>query len=1505
MDALLPPSDESRPPTNSPRRHTVHETVLGLNGESDGDDISSSASSAGPPLQQLHKHMTWAPGRQTSTRRSHLMERQVAKKTDAHSQLSASDMTLQVTCSGGEANGPFIDMLKRASSIAATQRAKQAKVRRRRLSTLAPKSWQDFVQETKKALGVAAWRDKSTYFEAIEVLNAETIACCLLEYVTYFYKATKDTVGGGGRQLVNPAWSTPSPWSLAREHAKNIAKLNEQARSLAAEVQIYYLWHHVTKHKVQTEELMESGETLAEKLEWVSDFWSHYHKESMIWKPRAALPTTTVTETLRSASKDHCERGGPRAMRPSSAGGNPCRRFLHVNKENAGAWRDPREPWKTRPARSCGVGQIRLRKSNSAGSIKAAKTNTSPALSRTVSRALGIPEGPEKVEAAPIFSDPVQRQRPGATGIVQALRKARELRPTRLPGPTGLGNLASLEHDRLAAELPPVEKFHDDGRPMYTGQNWRPRWPASLADSKPRDNSPADTYLEVVKAKRLLPHGLQYTGGRSLKLEVKGRNLADEDVVALCSIVRKFGVESVNLEDHAFLSPGTIVTLLTAIKEAEVDVALTKLVLRDCVGTGSSVAVAALAGLLRSPRLASSSLRELGLSKVPIASHHQVSLCHAIRDHPNLEVVNLANTGLGLVESDAARKCVCEVFESQSLHTLDLSWNCFDEQIFTMLGASFAKNNRLKSLRLKNTSALGSNKTNTTITPIAFFLEQVSLQDSLTYLDISLNRMDFRAALVAEDAFGNCRKLEDLDISDNPLGVLGMRSIVRLLLSNDSGLMRFQCKECWVGDLANALTDFQVFSAISPWGHYHLHLERPYHRALLRMVYKACDRFKIKLEDAMAYANYSVPPWKHPERGPDGLRTLPMSGVLKLFVSAERVFDKALGDCTRMDAAGFLAHYFKTSAMEPGFRKVVPLFAQWETTKLIAEEQQTLLDALSREVVLPYVFVRQLCQDCSRGLSLDMVLASAIPCMTSGPRGRFLTALLPTKPGDIIQVLHSCRSYLRLNLDNPSGRYRLDLSNTSDYIVALRLALIDSWEGAIQRKRELPDISQRGNWSQIRNEMHNMLPIPAPTLAEWSIPESGILMFDYSSSMRPPSNAVMLDDDTFTDLICALEQNESFVRRQDNEQAFAHSQLLALRSTSHLFYVSSMQMRSLLGIWHGEEARGECTVMFFDRVADIHNEKVFRVRVANQIELTRLRSRLGFIKSFPFIQPEQASFTLNFRHYDERLVATVLVALQRNESMNNLRKPSLTRGDGTADPLTMGVPRSWEKVEGVPHDGLFEVTYVCSPDDRNFNTRKQLLDRYYGAYTKTPPESQVRWWGAVSETPEAVLEYLFFLKEKYRDLRKAFVDIDGPGGNGVLSLREFEDAIIEMKCHKFKGPDEKKTVENIFRYLDPSGEGTISMKEWLVLELIWKEVELSVQEFVGFCVRTFGQNLITTWKALDKDNSGSIDMDEWVDALEEVGYFGPAMPVFFFLDADDDLQVSFDEFQELRAFTKA
>lgn len=361
-------------------------------------------------------------------------------------------------------------------------------------------------------------------------------------------------------------------------------------------------------------------------------------------------------------------------------------------------------------------------------------------------------------------------------------------------------------------------------------------------------------------------------------------------------------------------------------------------------------------------------------------------------------------------------------------------------------------------------------------------------------------------------------------------------------------------------------------------------------------------------------------------------------------------------------------------------------------------------------------------------------------------------------------------------------------------------------------------------------------------------------------------------------------------------------QMMALQMASHMIYVKSVQMRGLMGIYCEQRTRLDLFVLFFLRVIDFYNEKVYRVRFEDEKELATLSDRLGWVTVFPFIQPEQATFRLDYSVYDQRLAGNIILNLRNKENPGNARDPEFIHGDGTKDPLTQGIPRGWDAFERMPKAGRFTISYMCAPEDRNCAARRKMYETYGYRAAPADLDTGVMWWAALNAAPEDVVEFLSFIVAKFDSVEASFWFIDGPGGNGVISLREFEEGYGKMDCHKFQGPNEHARMEQIFRYLDPSGEGQVSFGEWMVLELLWKEIKLSITEFVQFCERTFGDDLAATWVFFDEDGGGEIDQHEWCEACKQVGYFGPVVPIFGFLDSDDEGTVSLDEFKLLEDF---
>jgi len=356
----------------------------------------------------------------------------------------------------------------------------------------------------------------------------------------------------------------------------------------------------------------------------------------------------------------------------------------------------------------------------------------------------------------------------------------------------------------------------------------------------------------------------------------------------------------------------------------------------------------------------------------------------------------------------------------------------------------------------------------------------------------------------------------------------------------------------------------------------------------------------------------------------------------------------------------------------------------------------------------------------------------------------------------------------------------------------------------------------------------------------------------------------------------------------------------AVTLVAHLFYMSALQMRALMGIFKDTSVRAEFLVRLFLRLMDMHNEKIFRARFEDHNEVMRLQHRLGHVTFFPFIQPEQATFELNFSVYDQRLAMHILMSITAKEAYPNLREYSYTLPDGTVVDLNMGIPRSWEVLDRLPKTGVFRAKYNGAPEDRVYKERQRLMAKY--GFWRSPPENEVMWWSLIQECPVDVVEFVEFIYTKYGNIWKVFKIIDGEDGNGEITLVEFREGIEEMNCKKFNGKNKDERIVNVFRYLDPSGEGQVSKGEWGVLEQIMMEMKLSIKEFVQFCERTFGDDIMDAWDELDADGSGEIDKTEWVDCCNNLGFFGLTDPIFSYLDKRDVDAINQEDFQYLKTF---
>jgi len=999
--------------------------------------------------------------------------------------------------------------------------------------------------------------------------------------------------------------------------------------------------------------------------------------------------------------------------------------------------------------------------------------------------------------------------------------------------------------------------------------------------------TPTEVYLHACTELGVIPCQMPFVSGHSAKFLASDKGLSDHDLLPIVTMMASMKrIDEVALSGNVLLTEKSLVPLLNGFFRSPATTSLQALKLKQCLRLSSRSAVQNTMDIVVQLLNEDDGLRSLDtidLSGIPMSMFCHVSLCKAMREHSFLRVAHLSDIGLS---GQAAITCIDELTNSSTLECLDLSWNCFSKEVFFHLGERVANDRILIDLNLANCSGSCNSGIDN---PIQFLLEQLHSASSLTSLDISMNRIDFRGCLVLEDALEMNKSLVELDISNNPLGVLGLRSVLRLLSREESGLLHFNCKDCTSCLEDVKKSNLQTFNATNPGGRYRLDLHRPYHRALLRMFYKMSEHFSVPPGIAFKDLQYSGKQYQHPPKDSNGVWSVLQEGRLTVTFNIESAFFK--GEADPRDFAAFLERYFSKVKTAPGFHKLVPLMAEWAEVAGQSDEQLALLDALARDFRFTYPQLKQLCTN--RSMESDVV-TRLLPCLVGGKGALYLSLNLLPYVSDHLMLLRKHRNFMTFNVQNPTGRYHLDLDNCGDYDVAQQLMLLDLWEKSIAMNMKLPDTSQRGNWSRVRNECFQDAPIIVYSLAEWILPESGLLQLDYASGKTPPPRSVVLSDSAFSKLMMGLQQTE----------VDAHSQLESLREVSHHCFVSCLQARELLGIYSSEAIRSDLFVMLFSRVTDIHNEKLIRVRFDRRDAIHEIRNRLGFLNYFPFIQPEQTWFELDLAKADQQIALNMIMKLLGKESYDNLKPFSYTHEDGKVDPLPLGMPRVWEYMDKMPSEGIVRGMYNCAPEDRSYKLRKELLE-HHTAWRAPEQDNEVQWWAVLTETPEDVMEFLEFLvgNPAFKDVWQAFDFIDKQmNKDGSISFQEFKAAIPKMNCKKFDGEDRDKRIETIFRYLDPSGGGSVSKDEWSIMSLLFQEMQLSIKEFVQFLSRAYGDDLGDAWNALDDDGSGEIDVDEWEEAVNGVGFFGPSHAIFSFMDKDDGGSISVEEFRDLEEY---
>eukprot|EP00931_Biecheleriopsis_adriatica_P035263 TRINITY_DN20300_c0_g1_i2.p1 TRINITY_DN20300_c0_g1~~TRINITY_DN20300_c0_g1_i2.p1 ORF type:complete len:1477 (+),score=305.27 TRINITY_DN20300_c0_g1_i2:143-4573(+) len=1013
-------------------------------------------------------------------------------------------------------------------------------------------------------------------------------------------------------------------------------------------------------------------------------------------------------------------------------------------------------------------------------------------------------------------------------------------------------------------------------------------------------NAPSSTgnYLKECEKQYIMPNLMPFCTGHSPTLKAAYQMMDDKDLLAVTAMMSRMEqVKEIDLEGNGLLTERSLVPFIKSFCSTAVDRYLWNLNLKGCMRGCSTDRVSTLVDVLgRSMSDHLQRLTNLDLSGLRMGVKSYLPLCKAVSNHPSVRVIGLADTGLTYQHAQV-KECCRELFQSATIENIDLGWNAFDDDTFLFIGQEVTKSVTLRSLSVPNCACCSEGGRSS----INFFLEKLEENRSISHLDISSNFVDFRGALILEAVLMNNPYFGSVRLANNPLHVLGIRSIFRLLCRQSSGLVFVDLSESFgAGDTSGAGKHDQIYSESNPGGRYRLRLKRPFERSILRMLYRSCDKLEIKFDEAFHEVKADFD-FKFPTRGADGRYPIPMEGQLDFSFAIELPMQRHLQNRGICDTSftQVADTYFQRLRISPAGKKAAALFGLWRLCADAGQDVEMLvfLQAISKDFSLTIPQFYNICRSKTVIVEAAKRLLSSITGYKSSSgidlgATYYLCLLEMPSMGEYLTFIKQGKPFFNYNIENPTGHYRLDLGNSCHYNVAEQLQLLDRWESSTADRKDLAITSASGFRSNTRNETYQDRKILQPgmtSFGDFLLPENGQLVLDYVSSKTPPRDAEALDADAFNSILVSIQKSHCAELER----------IQAVKLISHLWYLDALQMRALMGIFRESSVRAEIFVSLSPQLIDMHNEKVFRARFENYEETRLLLSRLGHCSCFPFIQPEQTSFTFDFGAYDQRLAFHCLYTLALVEGIANLKDVTWTFEDGTVSTFPTGIPRAWDKFPAIPTYGVFRCHYVCSADTRAFKLRQKLYEKY--TYRQAPEEDEVRWWSSMTQIPEDVIVFVEFINTKYQDIWQPFLIIDGEDGNGEISLMEFKAGIPAMKCKKFAGPNEADRIVSVFRYLDPDGGGLVSKQEWEVLQQIIEEIQLSIKEFVQFCLRAFG-SLEGAWKALDEDGSGEIDQSEWCSTLLRNGYFGLSRPIFSFIDMDDEGTVSWDEFVQLEKF---
>lgn len=726
-------------------------------------------------------------------------------------------------------------------------------------------------------------------------------------------------------------------------------------------------------------------------------------------------------------------------------------------------------------------------------------------------------------------------------------------------------------------------------------------------------------------------------------------------------------------------------------------------------------------------------LSELNFSENRIGTKGTLKIFTSLQDpHVNLKTLDLGNNQLGdqavkLLIQCLLNRCTLEhldlrrnqIFHAAKavgellrittpLKSLNLSWNNIRGEPAQYLAKCMMENITLTHLDLSD-NTLGNNGN-----ADAELGACLATNKSLRHLDVSNNHIHGKSVLIYVHGLQQNSALETLVVRGNPIGSLGADAILR---SVSSGSI-FKC-QLDIGDCNLEIQESSQQNLIYGGGVYTLNLMERADVILLREMLLLC--WKNKTEIIEAFHNGSPYTFNRKDEK-TFLSSVPVSGVMQLkiqpnydrheemipqsgFEQMVKLMERSFGHvkedeeesklfCIRLlseeysfnvDQVNTLLSLFQmhTSQVEKATAAaaLIPQIYQTETTTSSSSTvKQEVYDCASMET--PDEFFEDKDKDGKIDVCGDI-------CMVIG-----LKNLSDIEQGYVEQKVGK---WISFNVSNPTGKYRLNMSNSIDRRILMRILEINKYEKKLRQQWKLLDVSQHGEKAQpmqgnFRNVKLNHLPVVMDV--SWQFPRLGILEFDFVITRRPYGICTALNDGAF----------EKFLKEFKQLDVSAELKLIGLRSISTLYYFTCSQAQRVMehfGTFErdpktGSLFRAEVFIILFSRIVDEWNFGE-SLALLDLITKTQVLDRVGYLNCFHPMQTNETYEHLLLDVFDQRQLVLVMVKLAVG---GEVELTSVVLNNDIA--VEMDEWRTWTADDKLPMQGsvsfAMRVTQVCQSE---------------------------------------------------------------------------------------------------------------------------------------------------------------------------------------------------------------